>query len=341
MKKTLIFAGFVGMIILFLSLPAKAQYLPDDYTMGLWHLDNNALDSTDYNNDGILMHTPAFVDGVFGQALSVDGTNYVRIPSDLPLNISVGTWEALIKCDILPSDSGHLMNPLAKQEQYWIHLSDGTHTPYLRDSIQVKVNVGGNRFIASTDADFIETGTWYHVMGTYDGDTLELYVNGDLEATNTNPSGPIQVTSYDLAIGTWSSPTDYFIGKVDEVRISNVIRAPFLPIDIDIKPGSDPNCFKPDGHGVIPVAILGSASFDVSIIDPFTVLMDGQAARVKGKSGNAGSLEDVNGDGFMDLVVQIVDEIGTYAPGDSEATVSAYSYDSVYFEGKDSICIRW
>ena len=38
----------------------------------------------------------------------------------------------------------------------------------------------------------------------------------------------------------------------------------FKPVAIDIKPGSDPNCFNNDGHGVIPVAILSSTDFDAT-----------------------------------------------------------------------------
>lgn len=110
------------------------------------------------------------------------------------------------------------------------------------------------------------------------------------------------------------------------------------PVDIDIKPGSYPNCFNSDGHGVIPVAILGSAEFDASNIDPFSVSLDGAAVRVKGKSGNAGSLEDVNGDDFLDLVVQIVDD-NVYI-GETTAFLSGNTYDGVPIIGSDSICLR-
>jgi len=112
-----------------------------------------------------------------------------------------------------------------------------------------------------------------------------------------------------------------------------------IQVTIDIKPGSDPNCFNSDGHGVIPVAILGSADFDASTVDPSTVSLDGADVRVKGKSGNAGALEDVNGDGFLDLVVQITDE-GGYGIGDTMATLEGLTYDGVPIVGSDSICIR-
>ena len=68
--------------------------------------------------------------------------------------------------------------------------------------------------------------------------------------------------------------------------------------------------------------------------------MDGQEVRVKGKSGNAGSLEDVNGDGFDDLVVQIVDD-GSYTHGNTIGVITAQpkSYTGVSFRGEDNICI--
>jgi len=113
----------------------------------------------------------------------------------------------------------------------------------------------------------------------------------------------------------------------------------WLDVAIDIKPGSDPNCFNSDSHGVIPVAILGSADFDASTVDPFTVSLDSAQVRVKGKSGNAGSLEDVNGDGFQDLVVQILDD-GSYSFGDTTATLKGLTSDGVPIMGTDTICIR-
>ncbi len=57
-----------------------------------------------------------------------------------------------------------------------------------------------------------------------------------------------------------------------------------IPVTIDIKPGSEPNCFNNDGHGVIPVAILGSAEFDVTTIDAGSVMLEGLAVKAVGKS---------------------------------------------------------
>jgi hypothetical protein len=115
---------------------------------------------------------------------------------------------------------------------------------------------------------------------------------------------------------------------------------PTISVEIDIKPGSDPNCFNNDGNGVIPVAILGSADFDVTQIDASTVMLEGLAVKATGKSNNLlAHIENVNGDGFNDLVVQIQDIDRVFAPGDATATLTGELFDGTLFEGTDSICI--
>ena len=113
-----------------------------------------------------------------------------------------------------------------------------------------------------------------------------------------------------------------------------------VDIDIDIKPGSDINCFNNDGNGVIPVAILGSASFDVTQVDAASVQLEGMEVKVAGKSNKLlASIEDVNDDSFDDLVVKIEDDDAVFSAGDTTATVTGNLQDGTAFEGTDSICI--
>jgi len=110
-------------------------------------------------------------------------------------------------------------------------------------------------------------------------------------------------------------------------------------INIDIKPGSDPNCFNNDGHGVIPVAILGSDTFVVTNVDTTTLTLDSQEVKTKGNGDPQTNIEDVNGDGFNDLVVKIIDTDGTYLVGTGTATLTGNLFDGTPIEGTDSICI--
>ncbi len=225
MKKLaiLLALGLVGSSLVFFG--GQVARANPTSLVGLWHFDEgasdqSASDSSGKGNTGTLGPTvsvetsdPSRVLGKFKGALSFDGDDYVSVPHSTSLDIATGTWEIWLKFDKKPGDAPvGLMNPLAKEEQYWIHASSD-------NSIQAKINVGGTRYIATTGADFIEIGVWHHVAGTYDGDALKLYVNGVLRDSNTLPSGSLSVTTNILAIGTWSSLVDFFEGTVDEVRI--------------------------------------------------------------------------------------------------------------------------
>jgi hypothetical protein len=118
-----------------------------------------------------------------------------------------------------------------------------------------------------------------------------------------------------------------------------VITPPTIEVEIDIKPGSMPNCFNNDGHGVIPVAILSRDDFDATQVDPVTVFLDGNNVRVVGKGNTQAHIEDANGDMLDDLVVQIEDIDSTYMEGDTTAVLTGETYDGTPIEGSDSICI--
>lgn len=110
-------------------------------------------------------------------------------------------------------------------------------------------------------------------------------------------------------------------------------------VSLDIKPGSDPNCFNSDGNGVIPVAILSNDWFDATEVDPSTVALEGASVAVRGNGKKTlASEEDVNADGLLDLVLKIEDE-DSFEEGTGTASVTGQTYGGTTFQGTDSICI--
>ncbi len=124
----------------------------------------------------------------------------------------------------------------------------------------------------------------------------------------------------------------------DWIRVITLAPITEEEVEIDIKPGSFPNSINPNAGGVIPVAILTTDTFDASTVDPETVALDGAGARSKGKSGKYGSLEDVDGDGDLDLVVQIENTVD-WAPDATEATLTGLTRDGIPITGTDSVNI--
>jgi len=80
------------------------------------------------------------------------------------------------------------------------------------------VNIGGV-WQSVQAAQPIWTDVWAYLVGTYDGQTLRLYRDGQLAASVTAP-GAMQQCSGDTAIGSRSSQDMHFFpGRIDEVRV--------------------------------------------------------------------------------------------------------------------------
>ena len=96
-----------------------------------------------------------------------------------------------------------------------------------------------------------------------------------------------------------------------------------IEVEIDIKPGSDPNSINPSLEGDLPVAILGSDSFDVANVDVTTLAFGPDGASFEHSHGP--HFEDVNGDGLTDLMAHYrVEETGLRLATGWPASVAKY-----------------
>ena len=114
-----------------------------------------------------------------------------------------------------------------------------------------------------------------------------------------------------------------------------------LVADVDVKPGSDVNPLNLNGNGVVPIAILGSATFDVAAIDVGTVSVGPDGA----SPVHGGHIEDVNDDGFDDLVVHVREwELGIdiATPGGTVLTfgLTGQLANGTPFSGEDQVRIN-
>jgi hypothetical protein len=115
-----------------------------------------------------------------------------------------------------------------------------------------------------------------------------------------------------------------------------------IPALITIRPGSFTTSINPKEQGTVPVAVLGSPALDVTTIDPASITLNGMPVDTRG-SGKALKLaysyEDVNGDGFMDLVAHFrVSSLGLTG-SETELQLSASTFDGEIILSADSVNI--
>jgi hypothetical protein len=117
----------------------------------------------------------------------------------------------------------------------------------------------------------------------------------------------------------------------------SIYRIPITLVAIDIKPGSPENTVNLGSQGVTKVAVLGSEDFDATQVDPLTVELADATVRVKGNGQALTTLQDTNGDGFLDLVLHMETEGFTLTEGDVSATLTGTTFGGEDIEGEDVI----
>ena len=150
------------------------------------------------------------VDGL-GKALDLDGTNdWVSVGNDKSLQFSeemtISVW---VNYDADDPD-GRV-------------LSKGANNYALKtakNDINFKLTINGSQENIYTGSNTISPNKWNHVMGTFDGQEMRVYLDGEEEATNSF-SGKVNSNSNNLLFGvkTTGSSEGFIDAQIDNVRL--------------------------------------------------------------------------------------------------------------------------
>ncbi len=188
----------------------------EDLSVGLlghWSFDAGAgavaSDTSGYGHDGLLLNGPQWVAGQEGQALAFDGSDDAMTVASAPALDSMA----------------------ALTLSAWIQHAPGTGWRSIIDKRDV-ANDGYDLYVSSSSRLFmrinnqtlqgsavIDDGAWHHVVGIYDGNQLQLFVDGVLDGSKS-ASGLSINTWRGLRLGeNWEQGNSYFAGAMDDVRI--------------------------------------------------------------------------------------------------------------------------
>ena len=114
---------------------------------------------------------------------------------------------------------------------------------------------------------------------------------------------------------------------------SGIPQTSVISVQIDVKPGSESNSINPRSKGVVPVAVLGSTEFDAIQVDVSTVRFGPEGS----SPAHDGHVEDVNDDGFLDMVFHFKTRQTGIACGDTGTTLTGEIYDGTEIAGTDEV----
>jgi hypothetical protein len=186
---------------------------PPQGLVGWWPGQGNPNDITGGDN-GTFPGT--YAPGEVGQAFSIDQDDYVTIPDEPALDTGYVSVEAWLRHDVATATYDPVVKkaPAAGGAAGFSLEFDGSGTNLL---FWVATVVDGWQ---STPGPSVPIGTWTHAVGTYDGATISLYVNGQLAGTTT-ATGPVLDSVGPMMIGRDPSNASSrsFVGLIDAVSI--------------------------------------------------------------------------------------------------------------------------
>jgi hypothetical protein len=211
----------------FTTTPDYAGAVLADSPVSYWRLgeasgtnagDERGANSGTYKNSPTLGATSLLATDTANTAVSFDGTNdFVQVPSSSGLQLTSSiSLEAWIKPTSLPT-SGNFVSILTKPDSYSLQFNG----PRLEFTI-IQSGVR-KRLLAAEGA--IVAGHTYHVVGTYDGTTQRLYINGN-QVASTALSGPATTNTNPLFVGTWNGVEEFFKGTIDEPAVYGSVLSP-------------------------------------------------------------------------------------------------------------------
>lgn len=211
----------IAFVFIFASLNTYALMPDDPSIVGVWLLDGDVTDASGNGNDGTMTDDFTWDTGKFGQAVIAAGGGAIDVqPSDSLDSVADGlTIAAWFRIDA-DSDTG-----IRRQNAYLLEDQSATEPIPNGFSLRIWTDQGLSPGFYSTTE--LEQGQWYHIAGTYDGENVMMYINGEPETEalddGGNPwepkwSGKVGVPGDTLQLKYGS---ESLTGGIDEIVLAN------------------------------------------------------------------------------------------------------------------------
>ena len=228
------------------------QSTNDDYLVGYWEFDegsgNTAHDSSGHDYDGTI-YGAGWTTGHSGYALDFNGVDdYVDLDAHSEYLGFNKTDDAIFSLYFKATSTGS--GCIYSMSHHWVGQYPEVHISLNSNgTIKLQIWVGSCGHTTTSEGTYNDN-SWHHVEIFYNGltsnPTVDLYVDGDLDISNTEWVCSFSSDEFELArIGSQSRDAiEYFDGKVDKLKIikyggGNHQNPPTISGPIEGEPGEE------------------------------------------------------------------------------------------------------
>jgi len=203
------------------------SYVPTNGLVGYWPFNGNANDESGNGNNGVVNGATLTTDR-FGNASKayLFNSNYIIIPhsnlfdfNDYSLSLWVSTSQTTLGVAVKQTNYNNATNE---------RFSMGINNPLPSSaSFAAKYNSpnceAGTGWQYNSVSQSIINNQYHHLVGTVNGNTIKLYIDGILVNTIVTPYSQSSLCfGGDIQIGRdWANYLHYFFGKIDDIGIWN------------------------------------------------------------------------------------------------------------------------
>lgn len=174
-----------------------------------------AKDLSKFGNDATFKGSPKLIEGVFGQALELDGKTFGEISDhgslDIVDGITIEFW-AIIK-------GGEAIQSGVEKGVAWVaglyNLAALYNGGTILQFFDLPEPCNDDNIGPS-----IQDGEWHFLAGTWDGKTIMLYIDGEVEAEMAC-KGKLEPNNDPLFIGARGGSGRFLTGALDEIKMYN------------------------------------------------------------------------------------------------------------------------